>query len=249
FAPPAWPGQAAPTEAVRNGGSARKGGRRYLLIGAALAAVALVGASAAVLLFGEDGPPKSRQVYFADFEGKNDTWTEGSSHEATLGGAFRLETWAHDGLSYEEIGPKTPPDAQLINATIRPISGPGYGEAGLFCAYTAGTAGGSYTFYLRADGEGILVRKSVGDAVKKNLAEKNSTPGFKKGKDNKLTVLCQRLEGKIVLKAWVNGRLALDVTDAEAPLVPPGESGIEARNLNGGTTRAEFDDFEIRELT
>ncbi|GAA3239312.1 serine/threonine-protein kinase [Actinocorallia longicatena] len=222
------------------------GNRRYLLAGAIVAGLALVAGAGLFFLSGDDGPPKGRLVYTTDFQKGTDTWYDFST-KADTGGVRRMQT---DSTGYS--GAYTGPDGYLpyralLSVKVRNIKGPAYGEFGMFC-FGPKSETDAYRFAVRSDGEGITLRKTVGKEISKTIASKKQAAGFTKSGDNTLSILCSREPGKIVLKAWLNGSLALEQSDREQPFVGPGVGGVLVQNSNDGKTYAEFDDFEIRDV-
>jgi hypothetical protein len=113
-----------------------------------------------------------------------------------------------------------------------------------------GSDSASYDFLVRADGQGVLIRKEAGKKGSKELAHKPSAAGFEKGKKNRLQAACEQDGQQVHLRFWINGELAAETSDADGPL-PNGGAGLMARLDNGGSggdLEALFDDFDLSSI-
>jgi serine/threonine protein kinase len=231
--------------------------RKPLVLGATgLAAVLVLGIGAFLLLRGSDGPPEAAtSVYTDDFHDTDSgwsgsTWTSGSGY---FQGGYRIDA----GTPSAQESEKAPftgnlPDKLLlsVDATVR--NGPAYGQVGLYCRGNGdiGDAAVSYDFVVRADGRGVLIRKEAGKRGSKELATRSSAAGFRAGKPNRLQVACEQDGGKVRLRFWINGTLAVEASDTDRPL-PNAGAGLMARLDNGGSgghVQTFFDNFDMSSI-
>lgn len=229
--------------------------RRPVLITAAAAGVAVLVLGAFLLARGTlDGPPgNTATIYNDDFSNTSSGWS-GSDFISGSGyfqGGYRLDTDSFDETNYEHAPMNSPlPTRLLLGVDVTVRGGPGYGQVGAYCRGQGdGSDSSSYDFFVRADGEGVVIRKEAGSKGIKELLSKESAPGFKKGKKNRLQIACEQQGAKVRLRLWANGHLAADTTDADAPL-PNGGAGLMVRLVNPGnsTTSALYDNFEADQI-
>ncbi|HEY7484604.1 MAG TPA: serine/threonine-protein kinase [Streptosporangiaceae bacterium] len=251
--PPGPPGPPRPP-----GQAGRPSGRTLALVGAVVAAVVVVAALIAVVLNGSGGgvPSKTSSVFDDDFSNNSSgwsgsTWTSGSGY---FTGGYRVDAGGYSPIRSEPAPyEQTVPERVLVTADARALGGPDYGQLGLFCRSGEGSGSDTtlYAFLVRADGKGTLIRKVNGQSGTKELANKSSAPGFKKGATNHLQVACERESGKVHLRFWLNGDLAAEATDADRPL-PTGAAGLMAAQEGGGSSgdmQAWFDNFHMATIT
>jgi hypothetical protein len=202
----------------------------------------------------DGGPPSNTAPVFADDFSNTDSGWSGSiwiSDSGYFQGGYRIDA---GGSTYTERWSKAPVDKTPANllistdATVR--QSPPYGQMGVYCRGNGdGDDSSSYDFFVRADGRGVLIRKEAGKAGSKELLQKNSAPGFEKGKKNRLQAACEQQGKKVHLRMWVNGRLAAETTDGDAPL-PNGGVGLMSRLENGSDdgTQVLYDNFELSQI-
>ncbi|GLY79478.1 hypothetical protein Airi01_077450 [Actinoallomurus iriomotensis] len=243
----AWPGQApAP--------SGKPLWRRPPVLAAAVVVlVALVGG--AVYLDTRDGGPPSNPttVFSDDFSNTNSGWSGSTwiADSGYYGTGYRIDA---GGVSAEQWS-KAPvdnalPTRLLVSADATVKQSPPYGLMGVYCRGAGdGSDSSSYDFFVRADGRGALIRKEAGKAGSKELVRKNSAPGFKKGAKNRLQAACEQDDKEVRLRLWVNGKLAAETTDDDAPLANGG-AGLMARLDNGASdgTQVLFDNFDLAQI-
>jgi serine/threonine protein kinase len=234
--------------------SRRGGFGRVGVLGAVAAALVLV-LVGYLLLRGPGGPPgKTVTVFSDDFSNNDSGWSSSTfiSGSGYFQGGYRIDADGDFNSVRAEPAPVKGalPQQVLISADATAKAGPGYGQLALFCR---GNVNGSdiaaYSFLVRADGEGTLIRKEAGQKGSKELVQKSSAPGYKKGK-NRLQAACEQQGSKVHLRLWVNGDLAAETTDGDGPL-PNGAAGLMARLTNGGSggdTQAIFDNFDISQI-
>jgi hypothetical protein len=219
---------------------------------AALAAVLVVGTGLVLLLRGPDGPPaKTTTVFADDFSNTNSgwsgsTWIIGSGYSE---GGYRIDAGGTNASRWERAPVKANlPVGLLVSADATAKAGPPYGQLAVYCRGNgSGSDSSSYDFLVRADGQGVLIRKEAGAKGSKELMLKTSAAGFKKGKQNRLQAACEQDGRKVRLRFWINGRLAAETSDADGPL-PNGGAGLMARLDNGGSggdMQALFDNFDL----
>jgi serine/threonine protein kinase len=244
------PGRPTLADTRRSG----RGGRVAVL--AAAAVVAVLGLGAFLLTRGSGGPPgKTVTVFSDDFSNHESGWDSSTfiSGNGYFQGGYRIDADGDfNSLRAIAAPPKGPlPGRILVSTDAIAKAGPAYGQLGLVChGRLEGSNNSAYEFLVRADGKGVLIRKDAGDKGSKELVQKNSVPGFKKGQ-NRLQAACEQQDGgKVRLRMWVNGDLAAETTDADAPL-PNGSAGLVARLTNtgtGGDTQAFFDNFDMSQI-
>jgi hypothetical protein len=226
-----------------------------VLAAAGLAAVLVVGVGAFLLLRGPGGPPAKTTTYFADdFSNTGSGWS-GSSWISGSGYAeagYRIDAGGYTSARWEKAPIKgNLPDRILISADATVKAGPPYGQVAVYCRGNgSGDQSSSYDFLVRADGQGVVIRKEAGAKGLKELARKSSAAGFEKGKTNRLQAACEQDGGKIRLRFWINGDLAAEASDGDGPL-PAGGAGLMTRLENGGSggnTQALFDNFDVSSI-
>ncbi len=224
------------------------------LAAAGIAALLVLGVAAFALLRGSGGPPSNTSLVFGDdFSNTSSgwsgsTWISGSGY---YGGGYRIDA---DGSIYPRRAESAPfkgglPDRQLITVDASVIGGPNYGTFGLYCHSTGDTSSDAtyYEFLVRADGQGALIRKALGQKGSDELLRKASAPGFKKNAVNHVAAACEQEGKRIHLRLWLNGTLTADKTDTDAPL-PNGEAGLVTGLENagsGGALQVRYDNFRI----
>jgi hypothetical protein len=228
--------------------------RRPPVLAAAGVALLLLMAVGVYLDMRDGGPPSNTAPVFADDFSNTDSGWSGSiwiSDSGYFQGGYRIDA---GGSTYTERWSKAPVDKTPANllistdATVR--QSPPYGQMGVYCRGNGdGDDSSSYDFFVRADGRGVLIRKEAGKAGSKELLQKNSAPGFEKGKKNRLQAACEQQGKKVHLRMWVNGRLAAETTDGDAPL-PNGGVGLMSRLENGSDdgTQVLYDNFELSQI-
>jgi hypothetical protein len=246
----------------RPAGAPRTGshiGRREKLATVALLAMLLVIAAVVVVVWRQssNGPPsKTSSVYDDDFSNTSSgwsgsTWTSGSGYYQ---GGYRIDAGGVNGSRWEAAPyEQAMPERVLVTADARAIGGPDYGQFGVFCRAGEGTGEDAtmYVFLVRVDGKGTLIRKLNGKSGSKELANKASAPGFKKGKQNHLQASCERQGGQVRLRFWLDGHLAATATDTDRPL-PTGAAGLISAQTNGGSTgevQVMYDNFHLAGIT
>ncbi|MDN3357420.1 serine/threonine-protein kinase [Actinomadura sp. DC4] len=225
---------------------------RPVVIGAAAVVALLVVAGLFFLLRGSGGPPSKTTTVFADDFSDNgsgwsgSTWISGSGYTESgyridAGGIY-VSRWEHAPVK------DSLPTSVLVSADATAKAGPPYGQLAVYCRGNGtGDDASFYTFLVRADGRGVLIRKVAGKKGAKELTQKPSAAGFKKGEKNRLQAACEQDGQKVHLRFWINGKLAAETSDGDGPL-PNGGAGLMARLENGGTggdLQALFDNFDL----
>lgn len=234
-----------------------RGGRGRVAVLAAVAAVAVLVLAGFLLTRGPGGPPGKTVTIFSDDFSNNDSGWDGSTFISGNGyfqGGYRIDADGElEPLRAIAAPPKGPlPGRLLVSADAIAKAGPPYGQFGLVCRGSLeGSDNSAYEFLVRADGQGVLIRKDAGSKGSKELIDKTSVPGFEKGRKNRLQAACEQQDGGGVhLRMWVNGKLAAETTDSDGPL-PNGSAGLVARLTNtgsGGATQAFFDNFDMSQI-
>ncbi|MFB9838326.1 hypothetical protein ACFFNX_39855, partial [Actinoallomurus acaciae] len=228
--------------------------RPPVLAAAAVVLVVLVGGAVYLGTRGGGPPSNPTTVFSDDFSNTGSGWS-GSTWISDTGyfqGGYRIDA---GGSINTESWSKAPvdnalPTKLLVSADATVKQSPPYGLLGVYCRGEGdGSDSSSYDFFVRADGRGALIRKEAGKAGSKELAQKNSAPGFKEGKKNRLQAVCEQDGKKVHLRLWVNGKLAAEATDGDAPLANGG-AGLMARLDNGNGTDAQmlFDNFDLSQF-
>ncbi len=237
--------------------SARPASRRGWILGAAALAVLLVlGVGGYALFGGSGGPPENTSlVYGDDFSNTSSgwdgsTWISGSGYTQA---GYRIDAGDSIYQRRPSVAPfkGTLPDRVLVGADASILGGPKYGMFGIFCrAVGDGDDAAYYELLVRADGQGTLIRRAAGKSGSKQLAQTSSAPGFKKDKKNHLQAACEQEGKKVHLRLWINGSLAAETTDADAPL-PNGATGLVTELSNagsGGNLMMLFDNFLLSSI-
>ncbi len=253
------PDAPTPTRAMSSGpsSSGRSVGRAPWVLGAAALAVLLVlGIGAFAVFGGSDGPPsKVSQVFGDDFSNTSSgwdgsTWISGSGY---LQAGYRID--AGDSI-YQRRPSVAPfkgnlPARTLITTDATYLGGPKYGSFGVFCRATGdGDQAAYYELLVRADGQGTLIRKAAGKNGTRQLAQKTSAPGYKKDKKNHIQAACEQSGKNVHLRLWINGSLAGETTDTDAPLAN-GAAGLVTELDNagsGGNLQMLFDNFILSSI-
>ena len=227
--------------------------RRPLVLGAAgLAALLVLGTGAYLLLSGPGGPPsKTTTVFSDDFSNTGSGWS-GSTFISGSGyfqSGYRIDAGSTTPAEWERAPVKgTLPDRLLVSADATAKAGPPYGQLAVYCRGAGnGSDSSSYDFLVRADGQGVVLRRESGQRGSKELIQKPSAAGFKKGERNRLQAACEQDGKQVHLRFWINGSLAAEATDADGVL-PNGGAGLMARLDNGGSggnIQAQFDNFDL----
>ncbi len=230
--------------------------RRPLLVTAAgVAALLVLCLGAYAVLGGPDGPPGNTSTVFADdFSDtgsgwSGSTWSSGSGY---FQGGYRIDAGGVEPTRWETSPFKgNVPDKVLVSVDATAMAGPPYAQVGMWCRGSGdGQDTRAYVFSVRADGRGVLIRKQNGQKGEQELVQKNSAPGFEKGKKNRLQAACEADEKKTRLRLWINGSAAAEVTDSDNP-VPNGSTGLGSRLDNsgsGGDLQALFDNFQVSSI-
>jgi serine/threonine protein kinase len=228
---------------------------RAAVVAAAAAALVLVLAGF-LLLRGSGGPPGKTVTVFSDDFSNTDSGWSGSTFFSGSGyfqGGYRLDADGDFNSVRAEAAPVKGalPQNVLVSADATAKAGPGYGQLALFCRGNVESSDiSAYSFLVRADGQGTLIRKETAQKGSKELIQKASAPGFKKNQKNRLQAACEQKGSEVRLRLWVNGDLAAEITDGDGPL-GNGSAGVMARLTNGGSggdTQAIFDNFDISQI-
>jgi hypothetical protein len=252
---PGGPGGAPyPTAGAASGPAAGPRKRLLLMGGAALVALALVGAVTAYALSGSDAPPTATtEVYGDDFSDTGTGWSGGTftTGYGYSGGAYRVDATDNPyAIQVHEAPLKSAiPERSLISATVRVTSGPAYGQAGLYCRGNTDPTG--YQFLVRADGKEAMIRKVVKDAGSRELAKRPVSADYNAKGVNTLQAGCEKEAGSVRLRLWINGELVVENADASKPLATAGAGVLATREAggSGGNLTAYFDNFKIDEIT
>ncbi len=246
------------TEPDGDGSTRRRvpGNRRHLLIGAGVAVAATLVGTTLVYLTRDEGPPKSSTVFDDAFADTRTGWTGGSftpgvSTYGYLEGRYRMVTTSeyrlHDevGSPYKNAEKKWRiPARSLISVTVR-MSGTPSASAGLSC-FGLDSHEEGYRFLVRADGQGIVLRRVTKDRGTAEIGTRPDAAGFTPGGENRLQVACEKQGPSARLRMWINGTLALEELDEDGALTE-GTTGllIEQTAWDGKGLTADFDDFQI----
>ncbi|MEV5753503.1 serine/threonine-protein kinase [Actinoallomurus sp. NPDC052308] len=230
--------------------------RRRLLAAGGAAGVLVVGLGTVFALTGSDGPPSNTVPFYADdFSNTSSgwsgsTWYAGSGYYASgyrIDAGTSIYTRRAEKARSDKVAQDAPKRALVsVDATV--LGGPAYGMLGVFCRST-GTSDDTayYEFLVRADGQGVLIRKAAGKAGTRELVKKQSAPGFKHRKRNRLQAACEEQDGGVRLRLWLNGSLAAETSDKSGALAN-GAAGLVAAQENGGSggdVRVWFDNFDL----
>ncbi|ROO89544.1 serine/threonine protein kinase [Actinocorallia herbida] len=228
--------------------------RRYLLVGAAAALVAV--AAGVLLVRTGNGVPDSVESWSDDF-GSVGGWPDDYNKlRAYSGGGYQMKTAKLD-LVVQSLAPvkEEPPARTLLSVDLK-TSGTASAKTGLVCAGPNATEIDGYQFLLRTDGNGAVLRRVVfpegaTEESTKELAVSDSVPGFDAGETNRVQAACEadREAGTMRLRLWVDGDLVLEHLDRETPLLT-GQAGLIAMqgDWDEKGVVADFDNFEIREI-
>ncbi|GAB2835507.1 hypothetical protein GCM10022221_38230 [Actinocorallia aurea] len=248
--PPPVEGAPPGTTAVKRRG---RGHRRYLLVGAGTALVAV--AAGAVLVSRGSGVPESVEDWSDDFAGVTKTWNDDyDKNRAYNDGAYRIQTDEYD-LVLQSLAPvKEVPQRSLLAVDLK-TSGKPSALTGLVCLAPNTTQVDGYQFLLRTDGTRAVLRRVVypdgaSGPSPKELERSDDVPGFDVGKTNRIQAACEAdpEAGTVRLRLWVDGDLVLEHLDEETPLLT-GQVGLIAMQDNWDVSVvADFDNFEIREI-
>jgi serine/threonine protein kinase len=251
------PSRALPAESPNSGGKSLAR-RPWALAAAGMAAVLVLGIGAFVLFGGPGGPPSNTTLaYSENFSNTSSGWDGATwfSDNGYYRGGYRIDAGGSiypRRSQHAHYGGKVPERA-LIGADASVLGGPPYGMFGLYCRGSGDVENAAYyEFLVRADGQGVLIRKRAGKAVSKDLLRTSSAAGFRKGKKNRLEAACEQ-QGKMVrLRLWVNGTFAAETTDRDGPL-PNGDGGfglvaVLENGGSGGDIQALFDNFLLSEI-
>jgi serine/threonine protein kinase len=235
----------------------RRPRRRMLALAGAAAAGVLALAVAGAFVFSRtlretDGPPENVRTLFSDdFSDPNTDWP-GGPYEGGFGylnGKYRLETTGNDP---DESSPapfeESLPTRALVSADVTVISGPPYGAIGLWCFGPDSSIVDGYVFLVRLDGDGTAIRKLSGRSISKQLIQSSDAKGFMPKGVNRVQIGCeQQQDDSVRLRLWLNGKLAIEYTDADDPMTQ-GQAGALVRREGGGSggqVVADFDNFSI----
>jgi len=209
-----------------------------------------------VYLTRNEGPPKSSTVFDDAFADTRTGWTGGSftpgaSTYGYLEGRYRMVTTSEYRL-HDEVGSPYKnaeaewriPSRSLISVTVR-MSGTPSASAGLSC-FGPGSHEEGYRFLVRADGQGIVLRRVTKDRGTAEIGTRPEAAGFSPGGENRLQVACEKQGSSARLRMWINGTLALEELDEDGALTE-GTTGllIEQTAWDGKGLTADFDDFQI----
>ncbi|WP_232835702.1 serine/threonine-protein kinase [Actinocorallia populi] len=260
-APPPPPVETTAAMRSENGGSRRRvpGNRRHLLIGAGVAVAATLVGTTFVYMSGEDGPPEAATVFDDAFADTGTGWTgnnfiPGVSNYGYFQGRYRLVVTSEYSLSDEVGSPYKNdrkewriPSRALVSVTVT-MSGTPSASAGLSCFGPESHKEG-YRFLVRADGQGVVVRRVTKDRGNAEIGSRKEAAGFSPGKANRLQIACEKQGTATRLRLWINGTPALEETDADGALTE-GTAGllIEQTAWDGKGLTADFDDFQIAEI-
>ncbi|GAA2111889.1 serine/threonine-protein kinase [Actinomadura alba] len=253
-AAPVPPGRAPGHGPGRTSGGGR--GRTLALAGAVVAGFLVLALLAVLWLTGSGGPPTSTTPVFSDdFSSTGTRWSGGEYNPILgtgyLGGRYRLGTTGND-TDESSVAPydaELPPRV-LVSADVTPVSGPKYGQVGLWCFGETTNLDG-YLFLVRLDGDGAVIRKVSGSNISKELVAPPDAKGFETQGVNKIQIACEQQQDKSMhLRMWLNGELAAEYTDAATPLTR-GKAGIVVMRQGGGSggqMSADYDNFEISRI-
>ncbi|TDD89134.1 serine/threonine-protein kinase [Actinomadura rubrisoli] len=192
-----------------------------------------------------DRPPKTRDKLFSDrFDDEKSGWnnsTYAAWDMAYRGGKYEVQVLPTTNRTTADAPVDDVPDAQLVEAEVKPDGGTG--EAGLFC-HRHGDLG--YAFLLRSDGRARIVKMESGEV--KDMATRTAT-GVRPGRLNRVQAACAADGDTVRLGMWVNGDPvakaaasdAYDDTTTSGLLVMRPED-------DAGWPKAVFDDFSLSSI-
>ncbi|MFF5260467.1 serine/threonine-protein kinase [Actinomadura viridis] len=234
--------------------------RMTLKLGGAAVAAVVVAVLALVGLFRSSGPPEKVATEFADdFSNTDSGWGGGSTYTGRYGykdGKYRLETSSVDQTQSRRVPRDSAgqmPERMLVAATVTVAQGAPDSRYGLHCRASTGerNINFEYTFLVRNDGKGAVLRKQAGNQGTKELANADSVRGFEEEGPNRLQIACEPLDdGKEVrLRLWVNGKQVIDETDTDRPL-NHGWAGLNVERGGNAAQQivADFDDFDLSKI-
>jgi hypothetical protein len=227
-------------------GSARG---RWLAGGAAgLVVLLLVAALSYALSGGDDGPPATIPLSSDDFGNPDSGW----SRDLYKNKALEFHASGTTNTYYFNRSPYngTIPDRMLVTVDVVP-HGADMDYAGIMCSETedSGTAHG-YALTVRFDGGvDIAAMTKTDGAGGKLLYATELAPGFQKGKAIHLQAGCEKQDGGIRLRMWLNGTLAADVFTKTR--VDPGPPSLFAGlgGDNDAQATADFQNFQLAKIT
>ncbi|MFI0357954.1 serine/threonine protein kinase [Actinomadura sp. 9N407] len=242
----------APQPPRRGGGLPKKS----LGIGAGAVAALVLGTVALFAVLGGNGPPENLATSFADDFSNNESGWDGSTFTSQYGykdSRYRMETSTSESLRVQWL-PKDSatqiPERMLVSVNVNVVQGTPDSRYGMTCR---GNNDGEtqYTFLVRKDGKGALLRKVAGAKGTKELANVDSVSSLDDEGVNDLQIACEPdKDGKEVrLRLWVNGDQVLDETDADQPLAH-GWAGIAVERGGNAAQQitADFDDFDLSKI-
>jgi hypothetical protein len=236
--------------------AARPGGggstRRPLIIGGAVVAVLAVLAVVGFLALRPDGPPDDLATTFSDdFSSDSSGWGSFTGQYTYTNGAYRLQTEGSTGSTGRDV-PKDEfaPDPMLATVGARVAQGSPDGRYGLTCR-SSDNGNNEYSFLIRNDGKGAVLRKVTKDRGTKELDNPDSVPGFTEGESNQLQIACESGDGgkQVRLRLWVNGHQVIDATDTDQPL-GNGKAGLQVERGGNAAQQiiVDFDDFDLSKI-
>jgi serine/threonine protein kinase len=254
----AQPPGSQPTRSDAARPSRRGGGlpKKSLGIGAGAVAAVVLGVVLLFAVLGGNGPPENLATSFADDFSSDGSGWGGSTFTSQYGykdGRYRMETSSSESLRDRWIpkeSAKEIPERMLVSVNVKVVTGTPDSRYGMSCR---GNNEGEtqYTFLVRTDGKGAILRKVAGAKGTKELANVDSVSSLDDKGTNELQIACEPdKDGKEVrLRLWVNGDQVIDETDADQPLGHGWAGLVVERGGNAAQPiTADFDDFDLSKI-
>ena len=235
----------------RSGSGGRFPRRPLIIAGAAVAALAVL-AVVGFVVFSPGGPPgKLASVFSDDFASDSSNWGTFNGEYTYENGRYRMQTDSTTATVGRDVPKDEPgPEQMLATVTAAVAQGPADGRFGLTCR-SVENGDSYYTFLVRKDGKGAVLRKITKDRGTKELAAPESVPGYEGDGPNKLQIGCESASGgkEVRLRLWVNGKQVIDATDADQPLAN-GKAGIQVERGGNAAQQivVDFDDFDLSKI-
>ncbi|WP_165974445.1 serine/threonine-protein kinase [Nonomuraea deserti] len=153
----------------------------------------------------------------------------GPAYELTVKPSWRL--W--------KSAPRREPDGGVIISAKATLE-EGAGEYGVWCHGSA-RSGDRYEFAVSGSGRVTIVKRRTGTRGQTLFGPAD----VEKAAGNRIVAECGQSGGKVTLRMWLNERLVVEASDADAPYGPD-EAGVHAASGDAEPARVRFDSFALR---